>query len=89
MAIRTCSVCGVRDEKTLLTRLVSLDGVITIDDTGTILGRGAYLCGDENAESIERSLDKISRALRIEIESGDWKSHFISLGIKSESGIVG
>ena len=69
--------------------MVSLDGVITIDDTGTMLGRGAYLCGDENAESIERSLDKISRALRIEIESGDWKSHFISLGIKSESGIVG
>ena len=85
IAIRTCSVCGARADKNSLTRLVNLNGVVTVDETGRMLGRGAYLCDGESADSIGRSHSKIERALRIDIENGDSETHVISLGIKTES----
>jgi len=40
--------------KTQLLRIVSVDGVATIDATGKINGRGVYLCPDK--ECIQRAL---------------------------------
>ena len=79
-SIRTCCICGVRAEKKLLTRMANLGGVITIDDTGRTLGRGAYLCDGESSDSIGRSIDKIARALRMEILSDNWKSSLPFIG---------
>ena len=62
---RQCMGCRERKEKKALIRIVrGTDGQISVDLTGKLNGRGAYLCPDvqclqkaRKAKSLERSLD--------------------------------
>lgn len=46
--MRTCIACRVEKPKKELIRIVKTkDGVFTVDKTGKVSGRGAYLCGDK------------------------------------------
>ena len=62
---RQCMGCRERKEKRALIRVVrGTDGQISVDLTGKLNGRGAYLCPDvacmqkaRKAKSLERSLD--------------------------------
>ena len=62
---RQCMGCRERREKKALIRIVrGTDGQISVDLTGKLNGRGAYLCPDvaclqkaRKAKSLDRSLD--------------------------------
>ena len=80
--LRKCVSCNERKEKRELVRIVVSDGILVIDKTSKINGRGAYLCKDEKCilnakkrKSIDRSLevsvpDEFYDLLSKEIESG-------------------
>ena len=63
--MRRCTGCGEMKEKKDLIRVVRTpEGDIRIDQTGKIIGRGAYLCDDasclrkaQKKRSLQRSLD--------------------------------
>ena len=62
---RQCMGCRERREKRALIRVVrGTDGVVSVDFSGKMNGRGAYLCPDpeclkkaQKARSLERSLE--------------------------------
>lgn len=65
---RTCIACGRTDAKRQLMRLVRRPtGEVTIDPTGKLAGRGAYLC--KTRTCWERALEqrRIGRALKVEL----------------------
>ena len=48
LPMRTCIACRTEKPKKELIRIVkSKDGVFTVDKTGKVSGRGAYLCDDK------------------------------------------
>jgi predicted RNA-binding protein YlxR (DUF448 family) len=48
LPMRTCIACRVEKPKRELIRIVkSKDGEFTVDKTGKLSGRGAYLCDDK------------------------------------------
>ena len=63
--MRRCTGCGEMKEKKSLIRIVlTPDGMIQVDRTGKLNGRGAYLCDDlaclrtaRKRRSLQRSLD--------------------------------
>ena len=58
---RTCMACNEQKDKNELLRIVkSKDGIIDVDLTGKISGRGAYICKNEAC------LDKIIKSKRLE-----------------------
>ena len=62
---RQCMGCRERKEKRQLIRVVrKTDGTVSLDFSGKVSGRGAYLCPDpaclskaQKAKSLERSLE--------------------------------
>ena len=62
---RQCMGCRERKEKRQLIRVVrKVDGTVSLDFSGKVSGRGAYLCPDlaclakaQKAKSLERSLE--------------------------------
>ena len=78
--LRTCVACRTERPKRELVRVVRLpDGVMTLDATGRLAGRGAYLCADAacwsaalKKHSLERALEaSLPPALRAQLETGD------------------
>ena len=66
--VRTCVVCRESGAKRELTRIVRTpEGVVRIDPTGRLNGRGAYLC--DKATCWERATvsNVLSRALNTEL----------------------
>ena len=66
--IRTCVACRTSGDKQTLTRIVRTpEGKVTLDPTGKMAGRGAYLCSSR--ECLRRALKekRLSRALRTEL----------------------
>ena len=63
--MRKCVGCGERKTKKELTRIVRTpEGLIALDDTGRLNGRGAYICPSQEClakavrnRGLERSLD--------------------------------
>ena len=54
---RMCMGCNTKKDKKELIRIVaSKDGNITIDKTGKLSGRGAYIC--DSIECLEKVLEK-------------------------------
>ncbi|MFM6981599.1 MAG: YlxR family protein [Microbacteriaceae bacterium] len=41
--VRTCIGCRVRDDRASLTRVVLQDSVVVVDQSATMLGRGAWV----------------------------------------------
>lgn len=81
--LRTCVVCGHKDVKRELLRLVrNHDGTVAIDPNGRAQGRGTYVCRDAAHSEARGIRVRIKRALRLDAEVtdeflaelGDWLS---------------
>ena len=56
-----CASCGTKKDKKELLRIVKdKEGNISLDKTGKMAGRGAYLCNDE------KCLEKVIKTKRLE-----------------------
>ena len=66
--MRTCIACRTEKPKKELIRIVKTkDGVFSLDKTGKVSGRGAYLC-DDNACALKIINKKLlSRAFEMEV----------------------
>ncbi len=66
--IRTCVSCRESAEKKTLFRIVcEKNGLVRVDTSGKIPGRGAYLCGSAKCLTVALKANKLGRALRCEI----------------------
>lgn len=63
---RTCVGCRKARPKTDLKRLVVVQGRVVTDRTGTLPGRGAYVC--PNVGCAEKARPRLGRALRLQGE---------------------
>ena len=69
MPQRMCVVCRDRSAKRTLTRIVrSPDGAVTVDLTGKLNGRGAYLCDDKSCWDKALAGDVLGKALKTTID---------------------
>ena len=72
--LRTCVICGKKTGKRDLLRIVAApDGEVSVDRTGRMNGRGAYVCtetGDCPDGNLRR--ERVERALRTSISSAAW-----------------
>lgn len=69
MPQRTCMGCNIKKDKKDFIRIVkSKDGEISIDKTGKMPGRGAYLC--DNVECLEKAMKtkRIERTFETKID---------------------
>ena len=66
--MRSCLACRRRAEKFSLIRLTTDDGIVHVDPTATMPGRGAYLCHSEVCldAALDRGATRLLRALRLE-----------------------
>lgn len=68
---RSCAVCRIKKDKRGLTRLVFTRDKLTIDESGKMNGRGAYLCADSDCWRAAAGQPALSRALRRELSDDD------------------
>ena len=77
---RTCAVCGTKAAKRELDRIVaSLNGVVLMDPTGKMPGRGAYICRDESCNRLTLSRRRLAYALRTQISDENWTQLIVSI----------
>ena len=78
---RTCAVCGTKAPKRELDRIVvSSNSVVSVDPTGKMPGRGAYMCRDESCDRLTLSRSRLAYALRTQISDEDWTRLIASIG---------
>ena len=66
--IRTCVGCRATSQKCELTRIVrTTAGEVSIDPTGKVAGRGAYLCSAKECFATAIKHNKLGRALKCAI----------------------
>lgn len=66
--IRTCVACRAASDKRALLRVVRTpSGEVTVDLTGKMAGRGAYLCPSIECLARARKEKRLSRALRADV----------------------
>lgn len=66
---RTCMGCKAKKEKKELIRVVrNKEGILAIDKTGKMQGRGAYLCDKIECLEKARKTKSLERALDVKIE---------------------
>ena len=66
--MRTCIACRTEKPKKELIRIVKTkDGVFSVDRTGKVSGRGAYLCDDKNCALKIINKKLLSRAFEMEV----------------------
>ncbi|SHD77058.1 RNase P modulator RnpM [Schnuerera ultunensis] len=66
--LRKCVACNENRPKKELIRVVkNKDGIIQVDLTGKINGRGAYICQNKECFDKVKKNKKLDRALEIEI----------------------
>ena len=71
--LRSCVVCGNKTPKDALVRIVSTPpGKVSIDQTGRLHGRGAYVCirGECGPEGLRRG--RVEYALHTTLSDGEW-----------------
>lgn len=79
--VRTCVACREAGAKRGLTRIVRTpEGEVTIDPTGKLNGRGAYLCDKPGCWERAVSTPVLSRALNVQLtqETRDYIKEFAS-----------
>ncbi len=65
---RKCLGCNIRRPKGELVRVVRLsDGSVTLDKTGKVSGRGAYICPDIKCYNKARKAKRFETNLEMEI----------------------
>lgn len=66
--IRTCIVCRAQKEKGALVRIVlGSDGTVSVDETGRLPGRGAYICAEGDCASSAQKKRSLDRAFKTKI----------------------
>ncbi|MDA1348323.1 MAG: YlxR family protein [Chloroflexi bacterium] len=73
-------MCGRRASKRDMIRVVAVNGTVSVDRSGKTSGRGAYLCREENGDSIGKVRGRLGHALRTNIEDSDWEGVVRSVG---------
>ncbi len=72
--IRTCCACGLKSNKSAFVRVVrSKDGIIELDTSGRMPGRGTYVCTNPQCVNKAIKQNKLGRALRITIDEQEAK----------------
>ena len=70
---RSCVVCGKKSDKRELMRIVATpQGVVEMDPTGKLPGRGAYICADGVCARGALQKGRIEQALRTGLNDDDW-----------------
>jgi predicted RNA-binding protein YlxR (DUF448 family) len=68
---RTCAVCRTSRPKREMDRLVRAgDGLIHLDPTGKLAGRGTYICHEPACRDLRRAAAAVSRALGADLAPG-------------------
>ncbi|MFN3567773.1 MAG: YlxR family protein [Caldimicrobium sp.] len=63
---RTCVACRKKTLKKELFRFVAIDGIIILDEKGSLPGRGAYLCKEcFSKKDLPKIKHKLKKALKI------------------------
>lgn len=78
--VRSCIACGKRVSKRDLVRVAVVGGTVSVDPSGKTPGRGAYLCREENGDSIGKVRGRLGHALRTNIEASDWEGVVLRIG---------
>ena len=69
---RMCVSCRTRRDKRDLVRVtLKDDGTLTVDPTGKLPGRGAYLCKDSKCIKTELKAHRISRGLNASVSEDE------------------
>lgn len=73
--LRTCAGCGEQKEKRSLVRVVRTpEGLVTVDSTGKVNGRGVYLCPDPVCLAKAKKAKRVERSLEVPIPEEVWRS---------------
>jgi predicted RNA-binding protein YlxR (DUF448 family) len=76
---RTCVACRTERSKRDLVRLVRDEGgSVTVDATGKLNGRGAYLCRDPECWTLAQRRRALERALKVSLDEAAWQNLLIS-----------
>ncbi len=68
--MRTCVACGLTDDKRKLVRLVRLpQGMVSVDLSGRVAGRGAYLCRETSCWHLAMDKGRIEHSLKTTMSS--------------------
>jgi len=71
--LRTCVACGNKTSKRGLVRIVaSSGGVVSIDPTGKMAGRGAYVCRDGRCLDKGFKRGRLEYTLRTKLQDDQW-----------------
>ena len=71
--LRTCIVCGTKAPKRTLTRVVaSAEGVVSLDLTANLPGRGTYVCSDGRCVDQGLKRGRLEYALRTKLGNEEW-----------------
>ena len=82
---RKCLGCSARRPKNELIRIVRLpDGTVTVDKTGKLSGRGAYLCPGIACYNKARKAKRFETALEAEIPPEIYEKLAATLAAESE-----
>lgn len=66
--LRKCIVCGEGKPKKELIRVVrNTEKIATVDVSGKINGRGAYICANIKCIEMAQKNNKLARALEVEV----------------------
>lgn len=72
IAQRTCVVCRLKIDKRRLTRIVRTEeGIVLVDPTGKLNGRGAYLCEKSECWHTVMKSKVLDKALKTEVREED------------------
>ena len=70
--LRTCVSCRRKAGKRELLRLVASAGAVSVDESGKLNGRGAYLCDECRADTAALRRGRLEYALRTKIPQDKW-----------------
>ncbi len=66
--LRQCVGCQEQKPKRSMLRIVlTPDGVVQVDQSGKVAGRGAYICASRSCFDIARKRKALERALKIQL----------------------
>lgn len=72
--LRKCIACQEMRPKTDLIRVVKLpDGVVAVDETGKMDGRGAYICKNKTCIELARKNSSLNRSLKARLKEDIWE----------------
>ncbi len=64
---RMCVACRQMQDKRQLIRIVNYGGVVSVDLTGKAMGRGAYLCANEECVAKCKKSKALNRVFETEV----------------------